>query len=421
MKESEEFPFHTTYPHFELPPYNDDRPLGKGRLGSVVSTLGSIKNQPGELFTLKTIIMSTDKKTCAEDEALLLKDISKLQGIKHKHLATHAATYFHESPYVPHFGILMTPFAECNLEDYLHSFWKGKDTVYEDKMPGWFECLVSALEYLHDQGMYHGRISASNILVHLGDVRFTDFGIHHKRWEITHEQLWADSSSKPIVHYEPPEMKGEDKYTYTKPGDVFSLAAVFLEIITVFCNVQALDRFRTRMSTNRTRTHTQTTKDPKTKKKIKIKTQSKSKHVFYANKAAKALHTTRSTAIGSTSRYTGELEAILDICEEMLDLDPGRRPSMKQIAWCWIYSGYLPFPNCGSVHYTRRDLLDPTLELEEVLKRHEWVKAKAIIWLNQIYSLDARDIRDRARERSDEEVLVFLQKYLVYNGDHWMS
>jgi serine/threonine protein kinase len=73
----------------------------------------------------------------------------------------------------------MSPVADMNLEEYLDRFPKPD---VEDLIYGWFGCLASGLEYLHNQRIKHRDIKLANILVKNGCILYTDCdGSSHTR------------------------------------------------------------------------------------------------------------------------------------------------------------------------------------------------------------------------------------------------
>jgi len=46
-----------------------------------------------------------------------------------------------------------------------------------DKLPEYIKQILEALDYLHNKGCYHGRITPSNTLIDQSGVRLSDYGI----------------------------------------------------------------------------------------------------------------------------------------------------------------------------------------------------------------------------------------------------
>ncbi|KAL4908348.1 hypothetical protein BDW74DRAFT_175037 [Aspergillus multicolor] len=433
---------HTTYKKHTQPPYNHEYHMGHSPLGTVdaVTDATRAKLIP---FSLKSIPLSRDIQRGQTITQTLLSEIAHLKDLHHKHIVTLIATFTHEDPLSPSFGIVTSPLAECDLEDYFTSFWDEKSKQYQDFSAGWLECLISGLEYLHGHGVVHGRVKPKNILVREGEVFFTDFGIARKRCEMKvknqgfgYEEYDGMTTRRLTVDYTAPEVLVQEvasrtmtktqaltaataTATVTQEADIFSLAAIFLEILIVYLTPNALEGFRTRLA----KMQASMTPGPK------YKNEKANLHLSYSTQTTLAIRIVRGTVIGSGSPLTGEFNSILDLCEEMMNPEPHARPTAAGLAWCWTYGHFLPPSSCGVTHYPWRYLpktnLDPVIGtrietatamvLEQVLEAHEWAKARAIVWLNKIPLFDGRLILQMARDRNDKEVLKYLERNLINN------
>ncbi|RDW65856.1 protein kinase family protein [Aspergillus mulundensis] len=434
---------HSTYQKHTQPAYNHEYHIGHGpnHLGTVdaVTDATTAKLKP---YSLKSIALSRNPQRRQTSTQTLLSEIAHLKDLHHKHLTALIATFTHEDPYNPTFGIVTAPLAECDLEDYFGSFWDEKSKQYQAFAAGWFECLVSGLEYLHRNGVVHGRVKPRNILVREGEVLFTDFGIERKRCEIKikdptgfgYEGYEGTSTGRVTVDYAAPEVLAQEfaartmtktqaltavAATTTQAADIFSLAAIFLEILIVYLTPNALDAFRARLA--------------KTQASMTVghkhKGDKANMHLSYSSQTTLAMRIVRGTVIGSGSPITGELNSVLDLCEEMLNTDPHARPTAAGLGWCWTYGHFLPPSSCGVTHYPWRYLPKANAEpvigtrietatasvLEQVLEAHEWAKARAIVWLNKVPLHDGRLILQMARDRNDKEVLKYLERNLINN------
>ena len=98
---------------------------------------------------------------------------------------------------------------------------------------GWFQCLASAVEYLHKTAdIRHKDLKPENILVDAsGMVLITDFGISRQfRPGVTHvtNDQWGAS-----FEYASPEVMKGRRVQRGDPSDIFSLGCVFLEMVSV--------------------------------------------------------------------------------------------------------------------------------------------------------------------------------------------
>ncbi|KAL4744471.1 hypothetical protein BDW72DRAFT_212592 [Aspergillus terricola var. indicus] len=418
---------HKTYNKHAQPPYNHEYHMGHGALGSVDAVTDTTTAKL-ILYALKTISLSRSSKRHDSDCQSLQAELSKHAQFEHEHIVRLVATYVHEDAYRPTFGIVTTPLAECNLEDYFGLFWNERGKKYQEDSAGWFECLISGLEYLHKAGVVHGRINSRNILIQNGKVLFTDFGVERKCWETA----FACNPDRPTVDYSAPELWKCDQ-TPTKAADIFSLAAVFLEILIIYCTPDALHSFRTRLAHAQRNNEYQGQDITNISSKTENKNQRQKRNLCLSYSAGAttilALRITRGTVIGSASPLSGEFGSVLDLCEEMMNPDPRSRPSAADLGWCWSYGHFLPASSCGVTHYPRYEFPKTSAELvvgtrietgtasilEKLLEAHEWAKAKAVVWLNKVPLYDGRIILQMARERDDREVLSFLERNLINN------
>jgi serine/threonine protein kinase len=99
----------------------------------------------------------------------------------------------------------------------------------------WFQCLASALSYMHRQGFRHQDIKPSNIIQRGPDIFFTDFS------SSSAFEVGATTSTETPAHnskmYAAPEtIQTAQNDQYLRHGlgsDIFSLGCVFAEMLTV--------------------------------------------------------------------------------------------------------------------------------------------------------------------------------------------
>ena len=152
-----------------------------------------------------------------EAKRALLQEAQVLVAARHGHVVKVIETYFLKDEYYIRFSIVMEH-AGTNLDVYLkHRTSRQKIS----QLAGWFGCLIGVTTYIHGLGIQHKNIKPSNILVKNRRVLLSDFGISSVSLPFA-----GDSGVK---GYCAPEV--EDGSTHGQPADMFSLGAVFLEML----------------------------------------------------------------------------------------------------------------------------------------------------------------------------------------------
>ena len=157
-----------------------------------------------------------------EEVRLFVAEIEILKRLKHRHVVEFVGSYTDPK----YMGLIMSPVAEMDLSAYL----ARADRAKYGELRTFFGCLARAIEFLHEQNVRHKDIKPGNILVHGGNVPFTDFGLSFD---------FADADGSTTVsmvngmtpRYCAPEVAAlEPRNT---ASDIWSLGVIFLEMITV--------------------------------------------------------------------------------------------------------------------------------------------------------------------------------------------
>ncbi|KFZ04544.1 hypothetical protein V502_10070 [Pseudogymnoascus sp. VKM F-4520 (FW-2644)] len=156
----------------------------------------------------------------------LLQEAQVLVAARHGHVVKVIETYFLKNEYDIRFAIVMEH-ADANLDVYL----KHRTTLQKvSQLTGWFGCLIGVTTYIHGLGIQHKNIKPSNILVKNRRVLLSDFGISQASLRITTPTMISPFARRSAVKdYCAPEV--EDGSTHGQPADIFSLGAVFLEML----------------------------------------------------------------------------------------------------------------------------------------------------------------------------------------------
>jgi serine/threonine protein kinase len=145
-----------------------------------------------------------------------------LKRIKHRHVVEFVGSYTDPK----YMGLIMSPVADMDLSTYL----ARADTARHRELRTFFGCLARALEFLHEQSIRHKDIKPSNILVHGGNVLYTDFGL---AFDSTDKD---GSTTTSVVNGMTPRYCAPEVANYeprNTSSDIWSLGVVFLEMIAV--------------------------------------------------------------------------------------------------------------------------------------------------------------------------------------------
>jgi serine/threonine protein kinase len=112
----------------------------------------------------------------------------------------------------------------------LSAYLASTDTTRYKELRTFFGCLARALAFLHEQSIRHKDIKPSNILVHGGNVLFTDFGL---AFDFTDEtgSTTAGTVNGRTPRYCAPEVANAEPRNMS--SDIWSLGVVFLETTAV--------------------------------------------------------------------------------------------------------------------------------------------------------------------------------------------
>lgn len=159
--------------HLHLAGSGDDyfrsiKPLGMGRYGTVDQVFSA---NTGRVYARKRIARGHSPLV---DERLLKQFESEIQALKrlwHPHIVKLKGSYTDQRC----LGIIMTPVAEMNLDEYLREASKDEN-LRRRRLRSFSGCLATALAYLHQQNIRHNDIKPQNILVANSNIYLSDFG-----------------------------------------------------------------------------------------------------------------------------------------------------------------------------------------------------------------------------------------------------
>ena len=281
-------------------PFEQIEYLGQGGQGTVDIVRRTSAPSYNETFARKCFIFSeTPRKG---DISAILREVSIATQLRHDHIVRLIQTY--ETPRV--YAIIMTPVAEGNLQQYFSSIDEGTGHRRE-RLSRWFGCLVNAMDYLHKEGIHHRDIKPQNILTMGENILFTDFGISKEFQEKT---LSGKTETLGTRTYRSPEL-----HSGRRPGrraDIFSLGAVFLEMLIVCSGPGELERF---------------------------KRERNGPYCLNMDIVLKWMD-----ILSGRFRDISWFSTILYLCWNMLQLDQNLRPYADSLRICWLYQPFSAVP-----------------------------------------------------------------------------
>jgi serine/threonine protein kinase len=208
--------------------------LGVGNCGAVeeVEDLNT-----GKIYARKTMLLPTGRRK-AERRQMFDNEAKIIRGlVKHPHIIRVFATYYDD----PKVCLILQPVAdsgdlgrflevvrdemeECNLDS-----GRQPDQIKISTLRRAFGCLASGLTSMHEQHIRHKDIKCKNILVHNGDVIYTDFGIST---DFSHSD--GSTTEGPVQfltrRFSSPEVL--DHAPRNSSSDVYSLGCVYFDILS---------------------------------------------------------------------------------------------------------------------------------------------------------------------------------------------
>ncbi|KAH7385182.1 kinase-like domain-containing protein [Phaeosphaeria sp. MPI-PUGE-AT-0046c] len=159
------------------------------------------------------------------NEVQIIKRIQDHHHIVKAH-ATHIATRG--------LAIFLSPVADMGdlasyLQDRRDTMMSGKDFAEPDEiLQRSLGCLASGLAYIHDQTVRHKDIKPQNILIHKGEVIFTDFGISHDFGDAGQSTTTGPVQGLTRRYCAPEVDEGRSR---NSSSDICSLGCVYLEFV----------------------------------------------------------------------------------------------------------------------------------------------------------------------------------------------
>lgn len=304
---------HSVYNERAQIPFKSKRHLGHGGFGTVdeVEPLGHVPSRQNQAYARKTFTLPFSILAQKKELTIIQNEVKIIKRVEHIHIIKLVETYVCGRE----FAIILEPVAEGTLKDLLEPYdpeeWPSIQFQLQEQAPQWFGCLVSGLSYLHDHNIRHRDIKPPNILILSGRVLFADFGISLHLPEST---LSTYTNSRGTLKYGAPEVATGKRFG--RRADVFSLGAVFLEMLTALIGHDILSTYNDTWPG------------------------------AYADKLDDVSDwITSIEKNGPRDHWYGTLAFL---CKTMLQYDPFERPPANEIRQCWKYYPFTALPpTCG--------------------------------------------------------------------------
>ncbi|KAJ4984610.1 dual specificity mitogen-activated protein kinase kinase 1 [Stagonosporopsis vannaccii] len=225
MSEAELLATPDVHRHLEYDDYFEEgKHLGEGTSARVFQVQHvSLDNRKGGFYACKRATRGKGKLQ-RERIQLFIKELQILRRIKHPHTVRLVTSYTDTS----HFALVLSPVADESLKEMLEAAMVPLPNIAKMLLLQSFACLVSALSYLHSEGIRHKDIKPSNIVLSKGRVYLCDFGV-------SNDWTGSDPITEGPTHLTPgycaPEVSNYEQRTDAQ--DVWSMGRVFCEIFTV--------------------------------------------------------------------------------------------------------------------------------------------------------------------------------------------
>ncbi|GAM40218.1 hypothetical protein TCE0_038r12393 [Talaromyces pinophilus] len=291
-------------------PFQTGEDIGRGTFATVYEA----KKPAGEyIYAAKVFYLPITETDQELQKGRIKQEAHLISKAQHQHAVSLIATYiFNNKIY-----IIMEPLADQNLEKYLY------DTIGELRteerqsrqlqLLSWYGCLTSGLAYLHSQYIRHRDIKPQNILIQGDRILLTDFGISN---DDPGNTIKTATSTIGTRVYKAPEWK-EMGTGYARPGragDVYSLGAVFLDMLLVYAGQD-----------------------------LAVVCDQKGRHLPYREHTSEWV----SQLQGSCQELRENVywfSTILFLCQRMLEQDPDARPHIGEVELCWSYGPFEVVP-----------------------------------------------------------------------------
>lgn len=183
---------------------------------------------PNLLYARKSLLVNAQDTQAREAaKRKILREARIMDHARHGHVVNLIMSYFLECGQETRFAMIMER-ADGNLSGYLNGTMSRNRLCHFSR---WFGCLIGVVAYIHSLGIRHRDIKPTNILIKNKQILLADFGISKmglgKTMPTTVPVIGTGRGR--TARYCAPEV--EDGGTRGRSADIFSLGAVFLEML----------------------------------------------------------------------------------------------------------------------------------------------------------------------------------------------
>ncbi|KAI9763833.1 MAG: hypothetical protein M1840_009087 [Geoglossum simile] len=305
--------------------------LGQGSFGYVDKVERRSEPFQGQIYARKIIRIPLNLSRREVVKTSIQNEVNIVKGLRHTHIVRVDGTYICGTT----FAIVMSPVAEEDLAEYLHrvddTSLDSEGSALREQIRGWFGCMASAICYIHKQQICHRDIKPANFLVMNGAVLLTDFGIALEIEEETLSTTAGGPGARSPMYCAPEVAAGHRR---GRLADIFSLGAVFLEMLTVYSGYGQLAKFDDLRRSDVGRS--------------------------YAGNVDKVSQWVES--LGGTP-HEPWFSTTLFLCRSMLNVERGQRPTASALNLCWSYQPFLALsPSCGCFRLSNRPKIQSVRE-----------------------------------------------------------
>ena len=247
--------------------------LGKGNFGEVFLVKSKVENKK---YALKEIPIKNQN----ED---LINEGEHLKELDHPNLVLYKSVFFANDI----LNVMMEYAKNGDLNNELLRHKEQNKYFEENQLLNWLTQICFSLQYIHEKKIVHSDIKPSNIfLTKKNNIKLGDFGIFKKIMNFDEKKL-----------YGAPELVKKNEYT-TK-GDIWSLGVTFCHLMTLEYPFEGKDKDEI---------YERISKGIKNEKILNEEKNNYNEEIL--------------------KKYSKEF---LDLIDEMMSLDPDKRPSAEEI------------------------------------------------------------------------------------------